>query len=179
MKKNLKTVFELILDQFIGIISACMLVLCVAQFFKNSQTGYILAFCVCFGFYVYATYLTAFKAGFRDQHRILKDVAYRGYLYKGALLGAGSAIPLFVVLMIYLLVTKSASLVFYFMDMYWIWPLSRIFPNHVNELLYLAFLPMIFVPWISYIAGYKNFVLFDFVIQWFKKTSSGQLNEKK
>ena len=179
MKKSLVTIGKLLLDQFIGVLSASMLVLCVSQFFKNSMTGYILAFCVCFGFYVYATYLTAFKSGFHDPHRAVKDQNYRSFLYKGALLGAISAIPLLVAHLLFLFVTAKASLAIYFINMYWCWPLSRIFPNHVQELIFYAYIPIIVVPWISYIAGYKNFMVSDLVVKLFKKISIENSKEKK
>jgi len=178
MKKILKGVVGLILDQFVGVISASMLVLCVAQFFANSLTGFALAFCVCFGFYAYTTYVTAFKCGFRDSHRIAKDESYRGFMYKGAILGALAAVPLFVVTIIYFFFTKVAYLAVFFMDMYWYWPLSHIFPNHKPEIMILAFIPMILIPWIAYIAGYKNFMISDIILKKFKQMSVPKAEQK-
>ncbi len=179
MKKILKAAGGLILDQFIGVVSAFMLVLCVAQFFSNSMSGYMVAFCVCFGFYAYTTYVTAFKSGFRDSHRIAKDPDYRGFMYKGALIGALAAIPLFIVAVIYFFFTKAAALAFFFVNMYWYWPLGNIFPNHRTELMILAFVPMILIPWIAYIAGYKNFMVSDIILKQFKKMSVPKADQKK
>lgn len=170
MKKFLKFVGSLFLDQFVGIISGSMLVLCVASFFQNSKLGYFLAFLFCFGFYAYVTYNSAFKAGFRDIHRIQKDPSYVGFRYKGALAGLVSIFPLIGLLVAYLL-SDNGILAFYYMiaNMYWTWPLAGIFKSHQLLIMILAYLPMIVIPWIGYIAGYKNFILLDKTITVYKK----------
>ena len=179
MKKILKGAGGLLLDQFIGVVSAFMLVLCVAQFFGNSLSGYTLAFCVCFGFYAYTTYVTAFKCGFRDSHRIQKDSSYRAFMYKGAIIGGLASVPLLIVTLIYFFITKAAYLAFFFMNMYWFWPLGNIFPNHRPELMILAYIPMILIPWIAYIAGYKNFMISDIILKKIKSMSVIKTQERK
>lgn len=170
MKKFLKFVGSLFLDQFVGIISGSMLVLCVASFFQNSKLGYFLAFLFCFGFYAYVTYNSAFKAGFRNTHRIQKDPSYKGFYYIGALAGMVTILPLFGLLMAYLL-SDNGIFAFGYMiaNMYWTWPLAGIFKSHQLLIMILAYVPMILIPWIGYIAGYKNFILFDKAITAYKK----------
>ena len=168
MKKMLSTVLSLLLDQFIAVISACMMFLPTVQF-MSSLWGYALAFAVCFGFYAYTTYLTAFKAGFHDSNRIQKTENYRAFLYKGAILGAISAIPLLIVVLLYFFVASQAWYGVFFIDMYWVWPLRCIFPNHLYAVVLTAFIPMVFVPWVAYIAGFKNIMVSDWLIKLYKK----------
>ncbi len=170
MKHIFKCIGSLLIDQFVGIISGFMLVLCVSALFENSLMGYTLAFCICFGFYAYVTYISAFKSGFRDKHRIEKNNRYFGYLYKGALAGVLAAIPLFGLYLSYR-ITGAGILALYYMitNMYWTWPMINIFPNHQPLVMALAFLPMIVIPWIGYIAGYKNFMVADLAVKLYKK----------
>ena len=169
MKKFFKFVGSLFLDQLVGIISGSMLVLCVASFFQNSKLGYVLAFFFSFGFYAYVTYNSGFKAGFKDIHRVQKDPSYRGFLYKGLLSGGITIIPLVVLLIIYI-TTNNGVYAFYYMilNMYWTWPLAGIFKSHQILIMALTYVPMLFIPWIAYIAGYKNFVLLDKIILSYK-----------
>ena len=169
MKHILKLAGSLLLDQFVGIISGFMLVLCVSVLFQNSLSGYTLAFCICFGFYYFVTYNSAFKSGFRDKHRILKDRSYKGYLYNGLIAGAVAAIPL-VILFILCRVTEASIMVLYYMivNMYWSWPMMNIFPNHLNAVMICAFVPMAIIPWAAYIAGYHNFLFSDLIIKCYK-----------
>ncbi len=170
MKHILKTAGSLLLDQFIGSIAACMLVVCVAVLFKQSLLGFVLAFVIAFAFYAYITYNSSFKAGFRNVNRIQHDPSYKAYWYNGALAGLISAIPL-LGFFIWFLISGAGIVAVYFMicDMYWTWPLSNIFPNHRLLVMCLAFLPIIVIPWIGYIAGYKNFLLSDVAMKFYKK----------
>lgn len=175
MKHLLKLVGALLLDQLVGIISAFMLVLCVSVIFKNSLTGYLLAFCICFGFYAYVTYNSSFKSGFHDSHRAIRDRQYKGYWYKGAVSGAVAAIPLFVIYVLYRLTGAGIVAVYYMIaDMYWTWPMSCMFPNHRQLVMLLAFVPMVLIPWIGYIAGYKNFMVSDVIMKYYRKFTENQ-----
>ncbi len=170
MKHLLKVTAALLLDQLVGTISGFMLVLCVSVIFKNNLNGYLIAFFICFGFYAYATYNSAFKGGFRDTHRIRKDPAYHSYLYKGALAGILSAVPLLVIYVIYRMTGAGIVAVYYMIaNMYWTWPMSNIFPNHLQTVFALAFVPIVFIPWLGYIAGYKNFMVSDLAVKLYKK----------
>ena len=170
MKHILKLSLSLLMDQFVGIISGFMLVLCVSALFQNSLSGFFLAFCVCFGFYYFVTYNSAFKSGFHDKHRIVKDQSYKGYLYKGLIAAVIAALPL-VCLFILCRITKATILVLYYMifNMYWSWPMMNMFPNHLNLVMILAFVPMIVIPWCAYIAGYHNFMISDVILKFYKK----------
>lgn len=170
MKKFFKFVGSLFLDQFVGALSGSMLVLCVSTFFNNSKLGYLLAFIFSFGFYAYVTYNSGFKAGFKDLHRIQKDPSYRGHWFMGLLAGGVTIIPLVVLLIIYI-TTDNGVYAFYYMiaNMYWTWPLSGIFKSHQILIMGLTYIPMVFIPWIGYIAGYNNFVLLDKIVLLYKR----------
>lgn len=169
MKKFFKFIGSLFLDQIVGIISGSMLVLCVSSFFGNSKLGYFLAFVFSFGFYAYVTYNSSFKAGFRDTHRIQKDTNYCGYWFTGLLAGSVTILPLIALLIIYTS-TNNGIYAFYYMiaNMYWTWPLAGIFKSHQMLIMISTYLPMTLIPWIGYIAGYKNFILFDKVIELYR-----------
>ena len=170
MKHLFKLVGSLLLDQAVGIIGGSMMVLCVSTFFNNSFWGYFLAFIFAFGFYAYVTYNSAFKGGFRDPHRIRREEGYYGFLFKGALAGILSIIPL-LGLFIYYVVSKRPEWAFYYMiaDMYWTWPLTGIFKSHQTLIMATTFLPSVIIPWIGYIAGYRNFLLIDKVLALYRK----------
>ncbi len=170
MKHFFKLFGSLMADQFIGCISGFMLVLCVATFFKNSLMGFVLAFIISFGFYAYVTYNSAFKSGFHDSHRAIKDENYSGYLYIGAAAGALSAAPLMILYIIYKALNAGILGVYYMVaNMYWTWPMINIFPNHQPLVMPLVVIPMILIPWLGYIAGYKNFLLLDYFMNLYQK----------
>ena len=173
MKYLFKGIGSLLMDQLVANVSAAMLVLSVSVVFKNSLLGYVLALAITMLLYSYCAYRTGFKTGMHDPHRIPKDPMYRGYFYWGAVAGGVAAIPLF---LIYLLYQFGhfwwAWLGFRLANMYWYWPLSGIFPNQQPLIMVLAFLPMIVIPWLGYIAGFKNFILSDIFLNLYKKAVS-------
>ena len=167
MKQFFKLVGSLLLDQLVGIIGGMMTVLCVSTFFNNSFLGY---FVFCFGFYAYVTYNSAFKGGFRDPRRIRKDTPYSGYWYKGALAGIVSVLPLLAILLVYVISGRPDWALYYMVaDMYWTWPLAGMFKSHQMLIMSLTFIPSILIPWIGYIAGFKNFIVLDKVLELYRK----------
>ena len=161
---------SLLLDQFVGIIGGTMMVLCVSTFFNNSFGGYLLAFIFAFGFYAYVTYNSAFKGGFRDPRRIRRDDKYCGYLFKGALAGVLSILPLLCFYLVYFF-SRKPELAFFYMvaDMYWTWPLTGMFKSHQMLIMGTTFIPSVIIPWVGYIAGFKNFLVFDKVVEIYRK----------
>ncbi|MBQ8894174.1 MAG: hypothetical protein IJ043_07170 [Clostridia bacterium] len=174
MKHIFKLSGALLMDQLIGVIAGFMWVLCITiannMLFKNDLIGYALALIICFGLFAYITYNSAFKSGFHDSHRAIKDMEYKGYLYKGVFAGIISAVPLLILYMIYR-TTGSGIVAVYFQlaNMYWTWPMIKIFPNHLQLVMVLAFVPMVIIPWIGYIAGYKNFMVTDILLKCYKR----------
>lgn len=169
MKKFFKFIGSLFLDQFVGALSGSMLVLCVSTFFNNSKLGFLLAFIFSFGFYAYVTYNTGFKAGFKDTHRVQKDKSYRGYLFKGLLAGGITTLPLVALLIVYITTDNGIYALYYMIaNMYWTWPLAGIFKSHQILIMALTYVPIVVIPWIGYIAGYKNFVLLDKFVELYK-----------
>jgi hypothetical protein len=171
MKRYLKIIGSLILDQFVGIIGGSMMVLPMVTFLgDNMKLGGLIAFLFAFGFYAYVAYNTAFKGGFRDEHRIRKDLNYNGYQYKGLLCGLLAAAPLMLYFFVCLLLRANIFNVYYMVaSMYWTWPLLQIFQGADRYLIMgLVFIPMVIIPWIGYIAGYKNFSVFDKILTAYK-----------
>ena len=170
MKHILKMVGSLLMDQLVGIISGFMMIIGVAFFFKNSLTGYLLAASITIFLFSYIAYRSGFKGGFHDPRRISKDSSYHGYLYKGALAGLIAALPLLITYIIYRIVRNGTwALIFMLANMYWTWPLLGAFPNHQQLVMGLSFVPMILIPWLGYIAGYKNIIVGDLFLDLYKK----------
>lgn len=170
MKQFFKMVGSLLMDQVVGIIGGMMMVLCVSTFFNNSFTGYFLAFIFCFGFYAYVTYNSAFKGGFKDPRRIRKECSYFGYWYKGALAGIISVLPLLSVFLVYVISNRPEWALYYMVaDMYWTWPLTGMFKSNQMLIMSLTFVPSVVIPWIGYIAGFKNFVVFEKILELYRK----------
>lgn len=173
MKHILKIAGSLLIDQLVGVISGSMMVLGVAFFFHNSLTGYLLAGALTIFLFAYTAYRSGFKGGFHDPYRVPKDPFYRGYLYKGALAGALSALPLLIIYIIYR-ITRGGTWSFLFMlsNMYWTWPLMGAFPNHQQLVMASAFAPIVLIPWLSYIAGYKGIIFSDIFLNLYKKIAA-------
>lgn len=171
MKRFFKMVGSFWLDQFVGIIGGSMMVLPVVTFFKdNMMLGYTLAFIFSFGFYAYVLYNSAFKSGFRDEKRITKDPSYRGYLYKGALGGVVAALPTAIFFVCCMIFKEILYLYYEILTMYWTWPLGNILLwKNPHLVMGLAMVPTVLLPWIGYIAGYKNFSVFDKVLTAYRK----------
>lgn len=172
MKHLFKLSGALLLDQFVGCFAGWMMILCVSVIFKKSMLGHLVALIFCFGFYAYTCYNSSFKSGFHDSHRAIRDTAYKGYLYKGAISGFIAAIPLLIFYFVCLF-SKLDILKFYYMtvNMYWTWPMSNLFPSNALLIMGLTFVPMILIPWLGYIAGYKNFLFTDLFMSLYQKSS--------
>ncbi len=170
MKHVLKTSLSILIDQFMSCVLGWMFVPFMVVFFKNSLSGYSLVFAICTGFFIYVTYNSAFKKGSHDSKRPLKDPTYKGYLYKGALAGLISAIPLLVLYVLYLMSgNRVVGVYFQNASMYCTWPLTRMFPNHIQTVMPLVFIPIVVVTWLGYIAGYKVFYITDLVMKLYNK----------
>ena len=170
MKQLLHTAGSLFLDQFIGVIAGMMMPLCVAMLFGNRLPGYLLAAAITIFLYAYCAYRSGFKGGTKDVHRATNTPSYKGYLYRGALAGLIAAAPLLIVYIIYKATGNgNAAFIFMMSNMYWTWPLKGSFPNHQQLIMATAFVPMIALPWLGYIAGYKQFLFSDLVMKMYKK----------
>ncbi len=170
MRHFFKAVGSLLLDQGVCLIASFMMPMCMAVLFNNSLAGYLIVAAVLIALYVYTAYRSGYKAGMKDPRRVPKDPNYHGYLYKGALSGLVAAAPLLVVYLIYKITSSAkAAFVFYMANYYWTWPLRGAFPSHQQLIMILAFVPMILVPWIGYIAGYKSFMFSDLAVKLYKK----------
>ena len=168
MKNIFKLSLSLFFNQILGVVSGMM---CFMFAFFLAGTGiwaFVLYLAITFSFFVYIQYQAAFKSGFHDSDRRNKKES-KAYLLKGAAAGAISAIPVLALIIIYFValfignnaLNQVSKLILSFVTMYFSWPLSGIFPNHSNEIVAATILPLVLVPSLGYIAGYKNFDLFD------------------
>ena len=90
--------------------------------------------------------------------------------------GAISVVPLAILVFLHFLftftgdITAKAIVTLFagFASMYYAFPLSSIIPNHIVFVLLASLLPPIIFPWIGYIAGYKNFDIFDIICKWLR-----------
>ena len=128
-------------------------------------------------FFIYIEYRSAFYHGFHDSNRRNAPDS-KSYLFKGALAGFISAIPMIVLIIVYVVfydnvfVSQSAKLYARVIAMYYNWPMCNIFPNHTLEVLLSSLAGLIVFPMIGYIAGYKNFVISDKIYKALKITPS-------
>ena len=168
MKNILNLSLSLFFNQILGVVSGMM---CLIFAFFLSGSGiwaFVLYLAFTLSFFIYIQYKSAFKCGFHDSDRRNKKES-KAYLFKGCIAGVISSIPVIALIVVYfvaLLMSNNAlaqfsRLIFSFVTMYFSWPLSGIFPNHANEIIVASILPLTLVPSLGYVAGYKNFDIFD------------------
>lgn len=172
MKNILKLSVSLFFNQILAIVAGGMCIIPSRLFFGNALIGSAVFLAVTLSFFAYIEYKAAFKYGFHDSDRRNKPNS-RLYLSKGLISGLISAIPLLVLVILYLislfngnLSLRAASTLFTgFASMYYAFPLSGIIPNHITEIFLTSLIPTLLFPWLGYIAGYKNIVIFDKICQ--------------
>ena len=172
MKKMLKLSLSLFLNQVLGSISGFMCVIFVWVLFRDRMASQILFFAITFSFFYYIEYMAAFKSGFHDEAR-RNNPSSKSYIVKGAVAGAISAIPALLMYIFYLVTSfigseglhQMAILYYRIFNMYYSWPLGNIFPNHIDMVFITSFIPMIIIPMLGYIGGYKNFVFCDLFLK--------------
>lgn len=172
MKQIAKLSLSLFFNQILADTAGIMCVLFVVFVAGNGIGAHLLFLAITFPFFGYIEYRAAFKYGFHDSDRRNKPSS-RAYLYKGALAGLISAVPLILLLAFYLYCMFSnyvhtlhlASLYTRIWSMYYCWPIYCIFPNHTLAVFFTSVLPLIIFPCLGYIAGYKNFLISDIIFK--------------
>ena len=163
-------------NQFLASVGGFMCIIFVWFIAGDSIAAQLVFLCITFPFFMYIEYRAAFTCGFHNPDRRNKPDS-RAYIYQGALSGLLSAIPLYLLIIIYIAFKTAgeagrANLVRFFIkviSMYYNWPMCNIFPNHQTTVILTSMIWVIVFPMIGYIAGYKNFVLSDSVLEGIKK----------
>ena len=177
MKKTLKLSLSLLGNQFLASIGGAMCILFAYFRAGDTITAHVIFLLFAYPFFIYIEYRSAFYHGFHDSNRRNAPDS-KSYLFKGALAGFISAIPMIVLIIVYVVfydnvfVSQSAKLYARVIAMYYNWPMCNIFPNHTLEVLLSSLAGLIVFPMIGYIAGYKNFVISDKIYKALKITPS-------
>ena len=167
MKKILKLSLSLLANQFLASIGGFMCVIFVWLIARDSIYSHLIFLLITYPFFIYIEFRAAFNYGFHNPDRRNKPES-KSYIYKGALSGLISAIPLIVLICIYIvtrssnvILSETAKLYSLIICMYYNWPMCNIFPNHVTAVLLSSIIGVVIFPMLGYIAGYKNFILRD------------------
>lgn len=168
MKKIFKLSLSLLGNQFLASIGGFMCVIFVWLLAGDSIYAHLIFLLFTYPFFIYIEYRSAFNYGFHNSDRRNKPKS-KSYIYKGALAGAISGIPLFALISVYIIslasnnifLSETAKLYARIISMYYSWPMCNIFPNHILEVLLSSVIGVILFPTLGYIAGYKNIVISD------------------
>lgn len=168
MKNTFKLSLSLLANQFLASIGGFMCVIFVFLLARDSIYAHIIFMIFTYPFFIYIEYRSAFNYGFHDPDRRNKPKSKK-YLYKGAISGFISGIPLIALIVLYifssnagnLFWSETAKLYTRIIAMYYNWPMCNMFPNHTLEVFLTSLIGIIIFPMIGYIAGYKNFVISD------------------
>ncbi len=166
MKNVFKLSLSLLGNQFLASIGGFMCIIFVYMVAGDSIASQIIFLAITFPFFLYIEYRAAFTRGFHDPDRRNAPKS-RAFVWRGALAGIISAVPLYVLIILYLVfyssgAVASANLIKLFtrmISMYYNWPLCNIFPNHTPEVFLTSMVWVVIVPMLGYIAGYKNFMM--------------------
>ena len=175
MKHIFKLSVSLFLNQILAVTAGIMCVLFVLFLAGNGIGAHLLFLAMTFSFFAYIEYRAAFKYGFHDADRRNKPNSH-AYLYKGAIAGLISSIPLIILLVLFfcfyatyqLRPMNVAALYTRIWSMYYCWPMCNIFPNHAIEVYCTSILPLVVFPYLGYIAGYKNFLISDIIYKFLR-----------
>ena len=172
MKKIFKLSLSLLANQFLASIGGFMCVIFVWLLAGDSIYAHLIFLLFTYPFFIYIEYRAAFNYGFHDPKR-KNSPNSKSYIFKGALAGLISAIPLYTLIIIYIvnvhlnniLLSAYAKLYTRIFSMYYNWPMCNIFPNHTIGVFLSSMIGVIIFPMLGYIAGYKNFVISDKIIK--------------
>ncbi len=177
MKNIFKLSLSLLANQFLASVGGFMCIIFVWMLAGDSIWSQIIFLLFTFPFFTYIEYKSAHKYGFHDSDR-RNNPDSKKYLYKGAVSGIISSIPLYSLVAIYIVSNNSGSIVIAqfsklytrIISMYYNWPMCNIFPNHITEVFLSSLIPLIIIPMIGYIAGYKGIYITDGFFRMLKGT---------
>lgn len=168
MKDIFKLSLSLLANQFLASVGGYMCIIFVWLIGGSSIWSQFLFLLMTFPFFIYIEYRAAYKYGFHDSNR-RNNPEDRSYIYKGAVAGLISAVPLYILIITHIIanymgastVAQFSKLYTRMFSMYYNWPMCNIFPNHNIAVMLTSMLPVIIFPALGYIAGYKNIVISD------------------
>lgn len=175
MKNIFKLSLSLLGNQILASVGGFMCIIFVWFIAGSSIWSQVIFLAMTFPFFIYIEYRAAYKFGFHDSNRRNKPND-KSYLYKGALAGLISAIPLYILILTYIVtnafgnvgIAQFAKLYARVLAMYYNWPMCNIFPNHDIAVFLTSMIPVVIFPMIGYIAGYKNIMISDYIYKLFK-----------
>ncbi len=170
MKNIFKLILSLIGNQILATVGAIMCIIFVNLVAGDTITAHILFLAITMTFFVYIEYRAGFTSGFHDSDRREKPKSKK-FIFKGALAGFVSAIPLCVLVGVYLYFYFSNQIPFAnliklitrIVSMYYSFPMCNLFPNHCPEVLISSLFFPVVIPMIGYIMGYKGIYITDFL----------------
>ena len=160
------------MNQILASTGGIMCVIFVLLLAGSTLQAHLLFLALTFPFFIYIEYRAAYKYGFHDSDR-RNNPDSKAYLFKGALAGIISSIPLMLLIAFYIYCVTSgftasmqfAKLYVRIFSMYYCWPMCNIFPNHTLAVFLTSIIPLFVIPCAGYIAGYKNFMISDIVFK--------------
>ena len=171
MSKIFKLSVSLILNQILATVGGFMCIIFVNLVAGDTIGAHLLFLALTLPFFVYINYRAAFTSAFHDADRRNKPQS-QAFLFKGAVAGAISIIPLFALVTIYLYFhftnqvpwANSFKFITRVCSMYYNFPMCNLFPNHCPEVLVSSLFIPIISSWLGYGAGSKNFSIYDKIL---------------
>lgn len=166
--KTFKLSLSLFLNQILSTVGGFMCIIFVNLLAGDTIAAHILFLVMTMPFFIYINYRASFTAGFHDSDR-RNNPKSKAFLHKGALAGVISIIPLIILVTIYGYYYLTSQIgwsnlykiIIRIYSMYYNFPMCNLFPNHSFAVILSSLILPVFVPWLGYIAGYKNFVVLD------------------
>ena len=164
MKNTLKLSLSLIGNQLLCFAGSVMCLIFVNMVAGSTLMAHLLFLAINFSFFVYIEYRASFSAGFHDIDR-RNDVKSKTYLFRGAMAGAISIVPLAVLVGFFVYFFSIShepwmnllKIIIRTVSMYYVHPMLNIIPNHPLFVMISALIVPVIIPMLGYIAGYKNF----------------------
>ena len=164
MKKVLKLSLSLLGNQVLGFVGSVMCIISVNLIAGDTIYAHLLFLLINLSFFIYIEYRAAFTSGFHDADR-RNNCLSKKYIWKGALAGVISIIPLLIIISFFLYayfignvpLTNTFTILLRISAMYYVYPMLNILPNHMLAVVLSSVIVPIVVPMLGYIAGYKNY----------------------
>ena len=179
MKNIIKLSLSLLGNQFVSVIGAAMCIIFTNLFFGDTILSHIVFLLFTMPFFIYIEYRAAFTYGFHDSNR-RNAPNDKSYILKGFWAGLISFLPLIILITIYLSYfftnqipwANFYKIIIRISSMYYNFPMCNLFPNHSPAVLISSIIPPLLVPMLGYIAGYKNFVISQYLFKSKKQSNS-------
>ncbi len=175
MSKVFKLSLSLFFNQILATVGGFMCIIFVNLVAGDTIAAQLLFLAITMPFFIYINYRASFTVAFHDSDRRNKPES-NNYLYKGALAGLISIIPLIILVCVYLYFyftnqipwANLIKIITRIYSLYYNFPMCNIFPNHCPEVLVSSLFIPIISAWLGYIAGYRNFSIYDKILIYLK-----------